>query len=344
MQIELWLNGVVVGTAITDAMGLYSFTDLTAGTGTIGGLSDYELVIPGFASQAPLSNLVVSPASAAANPFDSNGVVAGTDVSFRIAHDDISIAGKNNYSYDFGFAPLLDWGDAPFETTASDDGPRHQVSADLFLGAQVDAEANGQPNATADGDAGADEDGVVFDPSTLVVGQSAEAEATVSNQTAQTAVLWAWIDANRDGQFEAGERVSVDVPPGFAGSLPVTFAGIPLTAGGTTYVRFRLSTDVNANEPIGFASDGEVEDYLVEIDPADEVAQDTSTTSSTAATSSTTTTPVVGANPPSPPPQLALTGPESALQTTGAAALAIAIGLVLVVWSGASRRRSDASR
>ncbi|MCC6233546.1 MAG: hypothetical protein IT580_12925, partial [Verrucomicrobiales bacterium] len=63
----------------------------------------------------------------------------------------------------------LDFGDAPdptYPTTLKNNGARHRINPDVFLGQRIDAEADGQPNAGSSGDdanpAGAadDEDGV----------------------------------------------------------------------------------------------------------------------------------------------------------------------------------------
>ena len=71
-------------------------------------------------------------------------------------------------------APQLDFGDAPESGTSFPTslpaGARHVLGSGLRLGASVDGETNGQPNATAAGD-GADEDGVSF--GTLRAGSSA---------------------------------------------------------------------------------------------------------------------------------------------------------------------------
>jgi len=60
----------------------------------------------------------------------------------------------------------LDYGDAPdsYSTVAASNGARHVVGS-LYLGASVDADADGQPDATATGDdtdGNDDEDGVTF--------------------------------------------------------------------------------------------------------------------------------------------------------------------------------------
>ena len=74
----------------------------------------------------------------------------------------------------------LDFGDAPelgtsFPTRLPN-GARHVLGSGLRLGASVDGEANGQPDATAAGD-DADEDGVTF--GTLQAG-NANASVTVN--------------------------------------------------------------------------------------------------------------------------------------------------------------------
>ena len=79
---------------------------------------------------------------------------------------------NSNLTVDFGFV-RQDWGDLPdgnaanspsYATLADSNGPRHTVVDGLRLGALIDSELNGQPNATATGDAANldDEDGVTF--------------------------------------------------------------------------------------------------------------------------------------------------------------------------------------
>ncbi len=69
----------------------------------------------------------------------------------------------------------VDYGDAPdtgagtglgnYETLSANGGPSHTIVAGLFLGARVDNDTNGTPNARANGDditgSPDDEDGVV---------------------------------------------------------------------------------------------------------------------------------------------------------------------------------------
>jgi hypothetical protein len=89
----------------------------------------------------------------------------------------------------------------------------------------------------------------------------------VTNSTGATATLYGWIDYNANGVFDNdAERASVGVPSGTNNGI-VTLEFLPVPSGftGTTYARFRLSTDSAAANPFGPASDGEVEDHRVTI-------------------------------------------------------------------------------
>ncbi len=159
----------------------------------------------------------------------------------------------------------LDYGDAPdptYPTLDASNGARHIIGSGLFLGAGVDLEADGQPSALADGDdldGSDDEDGVVF-ASGLGRGLEASLEVTSSG----AGLLNAFVDFNADGDWDdAGEQVFTDRVL-VAGVNPLTVA-VPLGATlGTTFARFRLDT-VGSLGPTGYATDGEVEDYRVEI-------------------------------------------------------------------------------
>lgn len=169
-----------------------------------------------------------------------------------------------------------DFGDAPdpgYPTQLANNGARHVLSP-LFLGACVDAETDGQPTASANGDdlgvgapqmgtcavAGDDGDGVVF-TSGLVPG----ATATVDVTTSAAGLLDAWVDFDRSGTWEPGEQIFASRTL-VAGVNALSFVVPPGAAVGETFVRFRLSTAGDLG-PSGFASDGEVEDHVVVIAP-----------------------------------------------------------------------------
>jgi hypothetical protein len=177
-----------------------------------------------------------------------------------------------------------DYGDAPdassgtgagnYSTTDADNGPSHTVTPGLFMGANVDVDDGTLQNATANADdvnqsLPDDEDGVCnpFTDLTLTIGTQPQVDIFVNNMTGTVATLSGWIDYNADGVFDnATERAQTTVPDGTTNQIfALTFPEIPLGYTGQTYARFRLSTDAEAFNPTGLASDGEVEDYRVSI-------------------------------------------------------------------------------
>ncbi len=159
-----------------------------------------------------------------------------------------------------------DWGDAAdpsYPTLLANDGARHTIVAGFFLGAGVDAEADGQPDATATGDdtdGNDDEDGVAF-ASVLVPGMSVGVDITAS----AAGLLDAWVDFNGNGSWtDAGEQVfSGQALTSGLNSLSISVPGSATT--GATVARFRLSS-AGTSDPTGLAADGEVEDYQVVIE------------------------------------------------------------------------------
>jgi hypothetical protein len=176
---------------------------------------------------------------------------------------------------DFGDAPDTGAGTGPgnYQTLISDGGPSHVLDPSVVLGATVDSEADGQPTVSANGDdvngTPDDENGVVNPLSDLVLTIGAAPTVTLrANVSGGTdATLYGWIDYDNDGNFEnATERASITVPNlSINGLFTLTFPVVPTGFVGTTYARFRLSTDTAAANSTGAASDGEVEDYQVTI-------------------------------------------------------------------------------
>lgn len=169
------------------------------------------------------------------------------------------------------YQSLFDFGDAPdpivvtpgkYPTLLSSDGARHLPGSSLFLGANVDAELDGQPSASAIGDDsdanGDDEDGVSW--STILM-QRIGASITITASAAGK--VDGWIDYDQDGVFEATEQIanSLDV---LAGSNTLAFVVPPSALGGMSFARFRIST-AGGLAPTGVAIDGEVEDYQVQV-------------------------------------------------------------------------------
>lgn len=163
-----------------------------------------------------------------------------------------------------------DFGDAPQTPypTKLPEGAWHRIVKGFHLGATIDSERDGQPDATATGDdlapAGAvgDEDGVLF-AGALVIGQGAAIEVIASAR----GLLDAWFDFNADGDWDdSGEYVFIRTTLN-AGSNPLTFTVPPgsIAQPGVTFARFRFSHN-GVESYRGPAADGEVEDYLIELE------------------------------------------------------------------------------
>jgi hypothetical protein len=168
--------------------------------------------------------------------------------------------------------PAADFGDAPdgYGTLLASNGAHHLIPSatapNAILGALIDADDDGQPNASASGDdlAGlADDDGVIF-TSAIVPGANATVEVNASGPT----LLQAWVDFNADGDWDdAGEQVFTNQAL-VAGLNPLLFP-VPVSATvGNTVARFRVSTTSGLGHG-GQAPDGEVEDYLIATTPVE---------------------------------------------------------------------------
>lgn len=161
------------------------------------------------------------------------------------------------YGYDYGDAP------SSYPTLLTAGGARHLLTPNLLrLGRFIDAEPDGQPASSASTDDQVwsdDEDGVTF-TSNLTAGQTQSIVVVASG----SGYLNAWIDFNRDGDWnDAGEQIFTNTAL-TAGARVLSFT-VPAGASiGDTYARFRLSTQTGLL-PTGTAPDGEVEDYKVTI-------------------------------------------------------------------------------
>ncbi len=186
----------------------------------------------------------------------------------------VAIADVGDEEYDSALflralASLADFGDAPdgYGTTLLRNGPFHVLTPELYIRpTPPDWEADGQPSLQANGDAN-DEDTFSSLPPLTTASTSYQLTVPVTNNTGLLAVLAGWIDFNRNGQFDPGERATANVPPG-ATSATLTWTNLSGLQPGTTYLRLRLSTDlafVQDPKPLGGAGDGEVEDYVLTI-------------------------------------------------------------------------------
>ncbi len=180
----------------------------------------------------------------------------------------------------------LDFGDLPeplqpgpgnprYPTTLAWNGARHVVTRGLYMGqtADPDAEADGQPSSDASGDDNAvtdDEDGILVPNTQLVFreNQPHTVNVTVHTPSNMTVYLNGWVDFDVDGNQDPNEIATGSFTGSGNGMVALNFPALPTGMGGrNTYARFRLSTDPTAiSLPTGLAQDGEVEDYMAQLE------------------------------------------------------------------------------
>lgn len=195
-----------------------------------------------------------------------------------------------------GYEVTIDLGDAPdtygTDLTANNSsnssdpvGASHIIFNELYLGTTIpDGDTDGFVDGTDDNNNATDDDATTgtgngddednFTLPTLTQGNTSytipAANITATNNTGQVATLHAWIDFNQDGVFQDSEHTSTTVNDNTNNANPtanLTWNSITVNNSGTTYARFRLTTDntISAITPGGAAGDGEVEDYLMTI-------------------------------------------------------------------------------
>ena len=135
-----------------------------------------------------------------------------------------------------------DHGDAPdsYAVLLASNGPRHEITDELYLGALIDAELNGRVSPGADSDDNSDsndDDGVASFPSLEVnAGDTYTVPGIpVYNATGNAARLCGWIDFDMNGQ--GGDGSFENTPPGDGVSerACVTTAGtVPALPGGSS--------------------------------------------------------------------------------------------------------------
>ncbi|MCD9027451.1 CshA/CshB family fibrillar adhesin-related protein [Luteimonas sp. BDR2-5] len=217
----------------------------------------------------------------------------GADASISM---DFEIYGSGNTAIAIGLlAPVADFGDAPATygdashviqalVPAPDGlsvGPPTNINAPGFqlgglqppaseyIGSRgPDGEAGSQYSADARGDdnngsAGSTEEDAWPSDYTLTINQVAQ-PLTQTIQCMGTGTVAGWIDFDRNGTFDAGERAEA-ICSGGSAALAWT---VPATAqAGTSYVRLRFASDpAQVQLPTGEAADGEVEDHAISIE------------------------------------------------------------------------------
>jgi hypothetical protein len=193
----------------------------------------------------------------------SSGTTEGLSGIWGSSASDVFLGGGNGMILRYGGG--IDSGDAPdpaYPTLLARNGARHTIVSGMYLGASVDGENDGQPNAFATGDDDSitnDEDGVVFGGLLRPCGQ-----APVTITASKAGYIDAWIDFNRDGDWaDAGEQIFKNKAV-TAGANNLNFTVSCNAMEGRTFARFRYSSTGYLSY-VDSAPDGEVEDYAVMI-------------------------------------------------------------------------------
>jgi len=165
---------------------------------------------------------------------------------------------------------FTDYGDAPISY-----GPVwHNIANGVYLGDNVDHDLNPYDTVDADGDdinGVDDDDGVTLSDGSDINGIYFDTNAThtIKVKLSKDAYLKVWIDKNIDGDFTDGSDLIYNSGTKLsAGEHNISFY-LPanLTTNTKTYLRARVSSNSSMN-PIGFVTDGEVEDYMVKFGSA----------------------------------------------------------------------------
>lgn len=189
----------------------------------------------------------------------SNGQSASRNDGARCAAAPVPI--------DFGDAPDMGAGTGPddYQTLLSNGGAFHGVDNITFLGSGVTVDVDGFRDGTDDSANATDDsndDGVSFN-NTSLQGQRLNIDTVIALDVVATGngLLNAWIDWDRNGTFDPDEQIAQDDDVA-SGILTMT---VPADAAlGISYARFRYSSQAGLG-PTNRASDGEVEDYQIEI-------------------------------------------------------------------------------
>ncbi len=154
-----------------------------------------------------------------------------------------------------------------FRTLVNYDGARHKIDSDIYMGSCIDAEADGQPTAHADGDDKLDhddEDGVVL-ASSCFHGESTAVEIVVSADGYISAwTIWGNGNVDIPNFMPTIEEVFIDEPVSQGYNtllLQVPDYALP----GKHAIRFRYCTQPGIRS-FGPAPDGEVEDHILTVE------------------------------------------------------------------------------
>ena len=189
---------------------------------------------------------------------NSNGGINFDGFGYEGEVEDYLVTVDEQVVYDWGDAP-----DLPYPTVMPSNGAHHVIDGITYLGNGVDPDPDGQPEPYAagdDNDGNDDEDGVIL-PAAINGGVM----NTITVVASVSGYLNAWIDFNGNGSWaDAGEQIFTDKLLS-SGSNNVSFYVPASAVTGMTFARFRFSSQTGIGFT-GLATDGEVEDYHVEIE------------------------------------------------------------------------------
>jgi len=233
----------------------------------------YQLLSPGadynFSYDTTNNRIVLTPTSIVWTTARNYRITVDnsiTDGSAGIAIRDIAgnllapNRGNGTVVFDIFVGTSVDWGDAPatFPVLRADNGASHDIRGSLKLGTQISTESNGQPSPLADADTFDDGLGATYNISPGI-------QSFINVLAQGTGTLDAWLDMNKNGRWEASEKLvftnGATIGGGVSRQLRFTF-GNTNDVKGDTALRLRYSS-AGIGTPTGPAPDGEVEDYIV---------------------------------------------------------------------------------
>lgn len=192
-----------------------------------------------------------------------------SDAGIPYPHEGGGIPARSSDVSVFHNVDKMDFGDAPdnplspmYNTLLVNDGARHSINTNVYMGMLIDSEPDGLPSVGAlldDTDNLPDEDGVTLAGS-LYPGLVAVADVTVSTN----GFINGWMDFGSDGSWSQSEDYIIKDVPVTAGLNKLAFTvSTNAIATSNAYARFRFTTTSNtATTVTGYAPDGEVEDYM----------------------------------------------------------------------------------
>ncbi|WP_299018543.1 LruC domain-containing protein [uncultured Photobacterium sp.] len=163
-------------------------------------------------------------------------------------------------------ASNTDFGDAPdsYKTSLVENGPRHFIGPNFFLGSQIDSEGIAAVSPSSDDNNGSpnDEDGVSF-ATNFKQGSDVLINVTVGGEA--IGYVNGWFDWDGDGTFSGDNEQSITDEYLIPGTHTLKVRVPEDAKAGTTWARFRIGNAPGLTY-FGGVTYGEVEDYPITIE------------------------------------------------------------------------------